>query len=116
METWHKEGRAPIDGEEPLKRVPYRAATTNRRRELAEAELASGGKVLQGLYSRAQTNWIIPPPIQNGVIPKNSFGNIDLYVDRYVKFGGGFFLFNVSLHMKQWRRSKLIPIKQFLTL
>jgi xeroderma pigmentosum group C-complementing protein len=87
METWHKEGRAPIDGEEPLKRVPYRAATTNRRRELAEAEQATGGKVLQGLYSRDQTDWIIPPPIRNGIIPKNSFGNIDLYVDSMLPEG-----------------------------
>ncbi|KAG4431874.1 hypothetical protein IFR05_012633 [Cadophora sp. M221] len=87
METWHKEGRAPKLGEEPLKRVPYRAATTNRRRELAEAENASGEKVLQGLYSREQTEWIIPPPIENGIIPKNSFGNIDLYVDSMLPEG-----------------------------
>ncbi|KAH7355142.1 putative DNA repair protein rhp42 [Rhexocercosporidium sp. MPI-PUGE-AT-0058] len=87
METWHKEGRAPKLGEEPLKRVPYRAATTNRRRELAEAENASGEKVLQGLYSRDQTEWIIPPPIENGIIPKNSFGNIDLYVDSMLPEG-----------------------------
>ncbi|KAL2070510.1 hypothetical protein VTL71DRAFT_13536 [Oculimacula yallundae] len=87
METWHKEGRAPKLGEQPLKRVPYRAATTNRRRELAEAENASGEKVLQGLYSREQTEWIIPPPIENGVIPKNAFGNIDLYVDSMLPEG-----------------------------
>jgi len=87
METWHKEGRAPKPGEQPLKRVPYRAATTNRRRELAEAENASGEKILQGLYSRDQTDWIIPPPIENGVIPKNSFGNIDLYVDSMLPAG-----------------------------
>ena len=87
METWHKEGRAPKLGEEPLKRVPYRAATTNRKRELAEAEHASGEKVLQGLYSMDQTDWIIPPPIENGIIPKNSFGNIDLYVDSMLPEG-----------------------------
>jgi xeroderma pigmentosum group C-complementing protein len=87
IETWHKEGRAPKDGEEPLKRVPYRAATTNRRRELAEAEQASGEKVLQALYSWDQTDWIIPPPIQNGIIPKNGFGNIDLYVDSMLPKG-----------------------------
>ncbi|EKD18311.1 uncharacterized protein L3040_004733 [Drepanopeziza brunnea f. sp. 'multigermtubi'] len=87
IETWHKEGRAPKEGEQPLKRVPYRAATTNRRRELAEAEHASGEKVLQGLYSREQTDWIIPPPIENGVIPKNAFGNIDLYVDSMLPAG-----------------------------
>ncbi|KAI3543798.1 Rad4 transglutaminase-like domain-containing protein [Colletotrichum filicis] len=73
-ETWHKQGRAPKSGEMPLKRVPYRAATTNRRREIAEAEAASGEKVLQGLYSFEQTDWIIPPPIKDGVIPKNNYG------------------------------------------
>lgn len=87
METWHKEGRAPKTGEQPLKRVPYRAATTNRKRELAEAEHASGEKMLQGLYSWDQTDWIIPPPIENGIIPKNSFGNIDLYVDSMLPEG-----------------------------
>ncbi|GKT45376.1 DNA repair protein rhp42 [Colletotrichum spaethianum] len=73
-ETWHKQGRAPKPGEQPLKRVPYRAATTNRRREIAEAEAISGEKVLQGLYSFDQTEWIIPPPIKDGVIPKNEYG------------------------------------------
>jgi xeroderma pigmentosum group C-complementing protein len=80
-ETWHKQGRAPLPGEQPLKRVPYRAATTNRRRELAEAEAATGEKALQGLYGFDQTDWIIPPPIENGVIPKNEYGNIDLFAE-----------------------------------
>ncbi|CAK7228204.1 hypothetical protein SBRCBS47491_006825 [Sporothrix bragantina] len=80
-ETWHKQGRAPKAGELPLKRVPYRAATTNRRREIAEAEAATGEKVLQGLYSYEQTDWIIPPPIENGIIPKNAYGNIDLFAE-----------------------------------
>ncbi|KAH6685960.1 DNA repair protein rhp41 [Plectosphaerella plurivora] len=80
-ETWHKQGRAPRAGEQPLKRVPYRAATTNRRRELAEAEALSGEKMLQGLYSFEQTEWIIPPPIKDGVIPKNGYGNIDLFAE-----------------------------------
>lgn len=75
-ETWHKQGRAPKPGEIPLKRVPYRAATTNRRRELAEAEAISGQKVLQGLYSFDQTDWIIPPPIKDGIIPKNEYGSV----------------------------------------
>ncbi|KAF7869908.1 hypothetical protein EAF04_004692 [Stromatinia cepivora] len=87
LETWHKEGRAPLPGAIPRKRVPYRAATTNRKRELAEAELESGEKMLQGLYSRDQTDWIIPPPIENGVIPKNSYGNMDVYVQSMVPVG-----------------------------
>ncbi|KIL92690.1 xeroderma pigmentosum group c-complementing protein [Fusarium avenaceum] len=80
-ETWHKQGRAPIAGERPLKRVPYRAATLNRRREIMEAEAATGEKVLQGLYSWEQTDWIIPPPIEDGIIPKNEYGNIDLFAE-----------------------------------
>ncbi|KAF7947950.1 hypothetical protein EAE96_009020 [Botrytis aclada] len=87
LETWHKEGRAPLPGAIPRKRVPYRAATTNRKRELAEAELERGEKMLQGLYSRDQTDWIIPPPIENGVIPKNNYGNMDVYVPSMVPVG-----------------------------
>ncbi|KAJ8109491.1 hypothetical protein ONZ43_g6121 [Nemania bipapillata] len=80
-ETWHKQGRAPIDGVQPLKHAPYRAATTNRRREIAEAEAATGRKVLQPLYSFDQTDWIIPDPIKDGVIPKNEYGNIDMFAE-----------------------------------
>lgn len=86
-ETWHKQGRAPRPGARPLKWAPFRAATTNRRRELAEAEAAAGHKVLQGLYSHDQTDWIIPPPIQNGIIPKNQYGNIDLFVEHMLPEG-----------------------------
>ncbi len=87
VETWHKEGREPKLGEQPLKRVPYRAATINRKRELAEAEAASGEKMLQGLYSLDQTDWIIPPPIVDGIIPKNGYGNMDVYVPSMVPVG-----------------------------
>ncbi|POS78103.1 Rad4 transglutaminase-like domain-containing protein [Diaporthe helianthi] len=86
-ETWHKQGRAPKPGAKPLKLAPFRAATTNRRRELAEAEAAAGHKVLQGLYSHDQTDWIIPPPIKNGIIPKNQYGNIDLFVEHMLPEG-----------------------------
>lgn len=79
-ETWHKQGRAPIDGVQPLKHAPYRAATTNRRREIAEAEAATGQKVLQPLYSFEQTDWIIPDPIKDGIIPKNEYGSVRLMI------------------------------------
>ncbi|KXJ95671.1 Rad4 transglutaminase-like domain-domain-containing protein, partial [Microdochium bolleyi] len=80
-ETWHKQGRAPMPGAEPLKHAPYRVATTNRRRELAEAEAAAGHKILQPLYGYDQTDWIIPDPIKDGVIPKNDYGNIDMFAE-----------------------------------
>ncbi|EHL01553.1 putative DNA repair protein rhp42 [Glarea lozoyensis 74030] len=86
-ETWHKEGRIPIIGVEPLKSVPYRAATINRKRQLKEQEQETGAKPLQGLYSLEQTEWIVSPPIENGHIPTNKYGNFDLFVDSMLPQG-----------------------------
>ncbi len=86
-ESWHKEGRQVRPGEYPMKMVPVRAVTLLRKREVEEAERDSGEKLKQGLYAEDQTEWIIPPPIENGVIPKNAFGNIDCYVPTMVPEG-----------------------------
>lgn len=86
-ESWHKEGRAVMPGEIPMKMVPVRAVTLTRKREVEEAE-RDGEKLKQGLYSLHQTDWIIPSPIQNGsCIPKNAFGNMDCYVPTMVPRG-----------------------------
>ncbi|KAF2656110.1 Rad4-domain-containing protein [Lophiostoma macrostomum CBS 122681] len=87
VESWHKEGRAIKEGEQPLKYVPMRAVTVTRKREIEEREREEGGKVKQGLYSKAQTDWIIPDPIQDGKIPRNVFGNIDVYVPTMIPRG-----------------------------
>lgn len=86
-ESWHKEGRQVKAGEHPMKMVPVRAVTLTRKREVEEAERGGGVKLTQGLYAWDQTDWIIPPPIQNGVIPKNAFGNMDCYVPTMVPKG-----------------------------
>lgn len=84
-ESWHKEGRQVKAGEHPIKMVPVRAVTLMRKREVEEAERDGGEKLKQGLYSWDQTDWIIPPPIdESGVIPKNAFGNMDVYVPSMV--------------------------------
>ena len=70
-----------------MKMVPIRAVTLTRKREIEEAERDSGEKQKQGLYARKQTDWIIPPPIENGRIPKNSYGNIDCFVPTMVPMG-----------------------------
>ena len=87
VESWHKEGRAIKMGEQPLKYVPMRAVTLIRKREIEDAQRETGEKLKQGLYSVAQTDWIIPPPIENGVIPRNAFGNMDVYVPTMVPEG-----------------------------
>lgn len=86
-ESWHKEGRQIKMGETPLKRVPIRAVTLLRKREVDELERETGEKPKQGLYAKFQTEYIIPPPIRNGVIPKNEYGNIDCFVPSMVPRG-----------------------------
>ncbi|KAG7005533.1 DNA repair protein rhp42 [Physcia stellaris] len=86
-ESWHKEGRQIKVGETPMKMVPVRAVTLTRKREVEEAQRDGGEKLKQGLYSWDQTDWIIPPPIENGVIPKNAFGNMDCYVPTMIPKG-----------------------------
>ena len=85
-ESWQKEGRKVKPGENPMKMVPVRAVTLTRKREVEEAQ-RDGEKLLQGLYAWDQTEWIIPPPIKDGVIPKNAFGNMDCYVPTMVPKG-----------------------------
>lgn len=86
-ESWHKEGRQVKAGEVPMKRVPVRAVTLTRKREIEEEERETGEKATQGLYSLEQTEYIIPPPIKDGIIPKNAYGNIDCFVPTMVPKG-----------------------------
>ncbi|KAL0579882.1 hypothetical protein V5O48_002129 [Marasmius crinis-equi] len=95
-ENWlRSEGRSVKAGEQPIKLVKMRASTVNRQREielmkegLPEAGSSGsavmngkdGGEVMQGLYARRQTEMFVPDPVVDGKVPKNSFGNIDLYV------------------------------------
>ncbi|KAJ5238307.1 Rad4 family protein [Penicillium chermesinum] len=86
-ESWHKEGRQVQPGAVPLKRVPIRAVTLVRKREVEELERETGEKPMQGLYARHQTEWLIPPPIKDGIIPKNSYGNMDCFVPSMIPRG-----------------------------
>jgi xeroderma pigmentosum group C-complementing protein len=89
VETWHKEGRQLRPGEQALKQVAYRAVTLLRKREIEDqARDMDGVKPTQGLYAEYQTEWIIPNPIGPArEIPRNSFGNIDVYVPSMVPRG-----------------------------
>lgn len=87
-ESWHKEGRQLKPHQTPLKMVPIRAVTLTRKREVEEAQRDGGGeKLKQGLYAWDQTEWIVPPAIVGGVIPKNAYGNMDCFVPTMVPEG-----------------------------
>lgn len=109
------EGRIVRAGCQPLKTVKARPGTVNRLRELEvmKDELRDAGhstegiEVTQGLYARSQTELYTPPPVvdvrirrlelravglterlhSQGKIPKNGFGNIDLYASTMLPKG-----------------------------
>lgn len=86
-ENWMREGRTIKDGEQPLKNVKQRAVTINKRRAQEMAMQDGQEPLMQGLYSRQQTELVIPPPIKDGKIPKNSYGNIDLFAPHMLPKG-----------------------------
>ncbi|KIM40899.1 hypothetical protein M413DRAFT_19059 [Hebeloma cylindrosporum] len=94
-ENWMRNtGRTVKEGEQPLKMVKVRAGTVNRMREVevlkdelnvagngeGSSAAAAGGEIMQGLYAFSQTEPYVPAPVVDGKVPKNNFGNIDLYV------------------------------------
>lgn len=87
VESWHKEGRGLLPGEQPMKYVPIRAVTLQRKREIEDAQRETGEKPQQGLYSIDQTDWIIPDPIVDGIIPVNAYNNIDVFAPSMVPRG-----------------------------
>jgi xeroderma pigmentosum group C-complementing protein len=87
-DKWYRMGRDVKVGEQPLKRVnairPKGGATSDD--ETDEPEQTA-------LYAEYQTHTYHPPPVVQGRIPKNSYGNLDVYVPSMVPPGG--------LHIKQ---------------
>ncbi|WVN89892.1 uncharacterized protein L203_105122 [Cryptococcus depauperatus CBS 7841] len=85
-ENWMRSGRKVKEGQEPLKWVKQRAVTLQKRRA-QELARQMGEEITQGLYAEHQTEIYRPPPIQDGVIPRNAFGNIDLYTSTMLPQG-----------------------------
>lgn len=69
-------------GEQPVKH----ANTASRRRESSSDE--NDGDTSTALYSEMQTELYVPPPVENGIVPKNTFSNIDVYTPSMVPAGG----------------------------
>ncbi|KAI8057671.1 Rad4 beta-hairpin domain 3-domain-containing protein [Syncephalis plumigaleata] len=77
-ETWLREGRQ-------LKIA--RAVTLHSRREQAMAEI-EGVERTSALYGEWQTEPYVAPPIVDGKVPKNAFGNIDMFQPSMLPQGG----------------------------
>lgn len=79
--AWYMRGRILKMGVQALK-VKQRRATTPSN-DGSDTEEADGR-----LYAEFQTQLYIPPPIIDGLIPKNAFGNIDVYTSSMLPENG----------------------------
>ena len=85
-DKWYRMGREIKTGEQPLKRVAARRTQKSvfDDDQMSEDEDSAG----TGLYAVFQTTIYNAPPVVNGRIPKNIYGNLDIYVPSMVPAGG----------------------------
>lgn len=81
-DAWYRLGRDVKMGEQPMKILPPKGKP--------DEDMGDEGDERPGtnLYTEDQTELYEPPPVVNGRVPKNSFGNIDVYVSSMVPKGG----------------------------
>ncbi|KAH6713868.1 hypothetical protein BKA61DRAFT_518764 [Leptodontidium sp. MPI-SDFR-AT-0119] len=84
-DAWYRLGREVKVGEQPMKTVPAK-----RRPDDIDEDGGNDFEERAGvnLYTEEQTEVYEPPPIVNGRVPKNSYGNLDVYVPSMVPMGG----------------------------
>ncbi|KAG5518863.1 hypothetical protein PMAC_002394 [Pneumocystis sp. 'macacae'] len=87
VEYYYREGRQIKSGELPLKIVKPKSVTLRRRRENAFIASETNEVDIQPLYAEFQTELYIPPPVVNGFVPKNKYGNTDLFTDSMIPDG-----------------------------
>lgn len=100
-DKWYRVGREIRPGEQPLKRVPAHR-TRNMSLDLEGQDVDNAGTAL---YSVHQTTLYSAPPVKNGRIPKNVYGNLDVYVSSMVPPGGAYIV-----HPETARAARIIGI------
>lgn len=85
-EGWYRRGRDIQPGQQPLKRaVPRKKRATSLRLDDGEGDEEDDSVPL---YAEFQTELYIPPPVVDGKVPRNGFGNLDVYVPSMIPAGG----------------------------
>lgn len=82
-DRWYRLGRDIKTGEQPLKRVTSRKPQMGRLSDEEDNSVSD-----TPLYAYYQTQVYQPPPVVGGRIPKNIYGNLDVYVPSMVPPGG----------------------------
>ena len=85
---WYNVGRDVKPGEEPLKWTKQRSYTTTGKRLEEQVRATTGEDAMEGLFAEFQTRLYSPPPVVDGHVPRNAFGNVDLFVPTMLPAGG----------------------------
>ena len=84
-DAWYRLGKEVKMGEQPVKTV---AAKRRPEDENLDDDVDMDERAGTNLYTESQTELYEAPPIVNGRVPKNSFGNLDIFVPSMVPKGG----------------------------
>lgn len=88
-EKWYRMGREVRGDEIPVKFVPKRFKRESLFGDDDDDE-SRMDEVGNPLYTIEQTELYRAPPVVNGRVPKNRFGNLDIYVPSMVPEGGAY--------------------------
>lgn len=86
-DKWYRMGRDVLPGEQPLKHAKPKKG---RLPSVGPDEQVpdQGEEVGAALYAEFQTELYVPPPVVRGRVPRNVYGNLDLYVPSMCPPGG----------------------------
>ncbi|KAE8453218.1 hypothetical protein EG329_011285 [Mollisiaceae sp. DMI_Dod_QoI] len=82
-DAWYRLGRDVKMGEQPVKTV-----APKKGRDEDEMGDEMDERPGTNLYTEDQTELFVSPPVVNGRVPKNSFGNLELFVPTMIPKGG----------------------------
>ncbi|KAK4901676.1 hypothetical protein LTR27_001448 [Elasticomyces elasticus] len=86
-EKWYRLGRVVKVGEQPVKHVRA-AARVGGKRAAEDSDEEEEEERTTGFYAEFQTESYVPPAVVRGKVPRNKFGNLDVYVPSMVPGGG----------------------------
>lgn len=89
-DKWYRLGREIKPGEQPLKHAKPRRSRQQRQpfADNEDGENEDAEPLGAALYAPFQTELYVPPPCVRGRVPRNAFGNLDVYVPSMVPPGG----------------------------
>ncbi|KAL5118499.1 hypothetical protein ACEQ8H_003514 [Pleosporales sp. CAS-2024a] len=86
-DKWYRMGQDVKDGEQPLKHAkPKKGRQLSIGQDMDVDEQQE--EIGVGLYAKFQTEVYTPPPVVRGRVPRNVYGNLDLYVSSMCPRGG----------------------------